>query len=518
MEVGKKLLLISYSSVPAMDNHSAIVTGTVRALSRLFEAIDIIAIKGDFLAHIERYHACRLLRVPLVGDTANERGESFRRAVRRQIESDSYDVVHVRSPLDGIPIQEAREEHGYKVVYEAGTFAFQDAADAHVHDEEISSIEPQLLADEVSCASQADKVLVHSEAARRALQERGVQTSIELVSTGVNIDFYDWEVTPDSPIPTLLCLGRLASFRDVEGVVEALHRVLEITPVRLRWAGEANAERRELFHSFAMELGVEHAVSFEPAPDAEDLPRLISSSSICLLPAAPIERYLKWGDLPTGMLEFLACRCPIVAPRIAGVEEIVRDGTEAMLYTPGDPSGLTSAILFLLRNPRHRQLLAKRGYRRTREQYCESGLRRRIRHAYHELLGIDQRSPDALVRPPSKRSTLAGESAPEPITAVMEAAEESRRVKVGGDTRRVHGVEGEEEHSDTQPNINLKDTNIDFERNEDRAWVLPETTPHAKQLVDTPLPKMSRPVAVEIEDTSRIMAQESTPERNERDK
>jgi glycosyltransferase involved in cell wall biosynthesis len=505
MDGGKKLLLISYSSVPVADRHSAIVTATVRALARTFETIDVVAIKGDFISHIERFHGGRLLRVPTSGDSAIERCESFRRAVRRQIDSDTYDVVHVRSPIEGVPICDARATNDFKVVYEVGVFAVDDTSESKVHDEELASLESQLGDEDLRCAERADLVIVHSEAALRTLRKRGIKTRAEVISGGVNIDAFDWEMTEDPAIHTLLCLGRLVPSRDPLGVIEAVRRVLEVMPVRLRWIGEPSAARRDAFKEYAVELGVDRAVSLEPPVPADELPRLIGAATVCLAPAAPTPRFVEWGDLPEGLLEFMACRKAVVAARTAGVEEIARDGTEAMLYAPGDPAGLTSGILFMLRNARHRQLLAKRSYRRVREEFCESSMRRRVVHAYGELLGLDGSSlvdgDEAGLPGTDGSNEVSDEIAVESVTAVMEAAEGSRRVRVEGNTRRVQAGTEEDERTDTQPNIRMKDSEAS---DSGQAWVLPETTPHAKLPSSTPPPRAKHRPTVEVEDTSRF--------------
>lgn len=515
MDAGKKLLLISFSSIPTLDQHSATVTSVVRALGRLFEQIDVVALKGEFLAHIERYYTSRLLRVPLVGDTVVERTDSFRRAVRRQIESETYDVVHVRSPLEGIPIWKGRPDKGYLIVYEASTFSVLDSIDTELHDEELLALDAQMVQDEVRCAEHADLVVVHSEAGRQTLRARGVSTPIELVPRGVNIDVFDWEASPRPEVPTALCLGRLGSWRDVPTVLEATRRVLEIVPLRLRWVGEPNAKRREAFNTYAAELGIDHAVSFEAAPEAEEVPQLLSAVTLGIAPAAPTERYLEWGDQPTGLLEYMACRLPVIAARVPGVEEIVRDGTEALLYPPGDADSLTSAVLFLIRNSRHRDLLAKRGYRRVREQFCESSTRRLTLSVYRDLLGLTGEGGAGTDLPAESTASTATDdlldAAQEPITAVMEVAEESRRVRVGGDTSRVQGLPQEEEHYDTQPHIDMKNAQIEEVPEDDNtAWVLPETTPHAERPADLEsVPPQPPSVTVEIEDTSRIVSHES---------
>jgi glycosyltransferase involved in cell wall biosynthesis len=467
MDANGKLLLITFSPIPLMDKHSAMVTGAVRALNRLFESIDVVSLKGDYLSHIERFHTSRLLRVPLVGDDGMEQSESFRRAVRRQIDSEVYDVVHVRSPLEGLPVSEAKAEKGYRLVYEAGTFAVHDAIGYIGGEASLSALEAQIRREELICASRADLIIVHSETAKRALQAKGIGGSIEVIPNGVNIDVYDWEPALEAAVPILLCLGRMESWRDVTTVLESVRRTLAVTPIKLRWIGEPDDARREHLRAVAADLGISQAVSLEPPVEAAELPQIISSATICLVSVQPIERFTEWGDQPPGLMESLACQRPVIAARTAGIEEAVRDGTEALLYTPGDAASLTSSLLFLLRNTGHRRLLAKRGYRRVREQFCESSQRRQVVQAYRELLGLASGYTKIVgdfgkdSQPPPPPVVVQGD---EPVTAVMRTAEEAHAAPIDSDTAqiRVH-----DEHIDAEPSVEV--TELDDEPKE-QSW------------------------------------------------
>ena len=71
--------------------------------------------------------------------------------------------------------------------------------------------------------------------------------------------------------------------------------------------------------------------------------------------------------LPVVLMEAMALKLPIVAPRIAGIPELVEDGESGLLYAPREWDELTSAVQRLLDAPEERERLAASA-RRTVEQ------------------------------------------------------------------------------------------------------------------------------------------------------
>lgn len=53
----------------------------------------------------------------------------------------------------------------------------------------------------------------------------------------------------------------------------------------------------------------------------------------------------RWPEnAPLVLLEARAARCPVVAPAIGGVPELVEEGVDGLLYRPGDPADLARAL------------------------------------------------------------------------------------------------------------------------------------------------------------------------------
>jgi glycosyltransferase involved in cell wall biosynthesis len=67
-----------------------------------------------------------------------------------------------------------------------------------------------------------------------------------------------------------------------------------------------------------------------------------------------------WENLPHTVLEALAVGTPVIATAVGGVPEVVHDGENGLLVTPGDPEALAAAM---------------------RRFFADDGLRRRLAEA-----------------------------------------------------------------------------------------------------------------------------------------
>ena len=212
---------------------------------------------------------------------------------------------------------------------------------------------------------------------------------------------------------------------------------------------------------------------------------------------------------------------PLKEEGYARIDFFVRDGTEALFFTPGDPAGLASAVLFLLKNPRQRRLLADRGYRRVREHFSASAQRRLLLESYLRLVGPGSVGASPQAAPTEDLDGDAGETEGTPssvdiVTAVMHAVEETSRIQVQGDGAPVEGAPTEE-HADTNPSIEAK-VPAEHPRSETGTWLLPEARPATENAPaddDTGRVKTRKvhPEALKTEDTSRIAGERPTGER-----
>jgi hypothetical protein len=88
---------------------------------------------------------------------------------------------------------------------------------------------------------------------------------------------------------------------------------------------------------------------------------------------------------PTKILEYMACRRAIVAPRRETLTQVVENNREALLFEPGDPIDLARKVLRLLGEPQLRDRIAHNAYERVRREFTASAARRALRSAYRVL-------------------------------------------------------------------------------------------------------------------------------------
>jgi glycosyltransferase involved in cell wall biosynthesis len=94
----------------------------------------------------------------------------------------------------------------------------------------------------------------------------------------------------------------------------------------------------------------------------------------------------KWGEgCPTSVLEGFAHNLPVVAYRIDGIPELISDGIDGILVSPGDSAGLESAILKLLKATQLAAEMGAKGRAKVEERFTLSHCAREHAKAFSHL-------------------------------------------------------------------------------------------------------------------------------------
>jgi len=162
---------------------------------------------------------------------------------------------------------------------------------------------------------------------------------------------------PQNP-SVLLAAARLVPEKGLDVLLRSLPTVLQDFPTLQTIVGGDGPERAPLEH-LAVELGISHAVSFPGWLDPQQVPVQMNRATLTVVPS-------RWQE-PFGLVAIQSMQVarPVVASRVGGIPEIVKDGETGLLVPPDDPAALSHAILRILHNPVKAAQMGLRGRERA---------------------------------------------------------------------------------------------------------------------------------------------------------
>jgi len=262
-----------------------------------------------------------------------------RRAVRRRLRADPYDVVV--EDINKLPLyltQLTDLPFCAIIPHLFGTTAFAEAS---------WPIAALVWAAERPIPRVYRRAAFHviSESTRDDLVRRGVpRERIEVIYPGVAATWYCPDgAAPRARTPTFLYVGRLKRYKGVEIALRALALAREArADLALEIAGQGDDRPR--LERLAQALGVREAVQFLGFVPEEEKRRLLRRAWAVVFPS-PKEG---WG---ISNVEAAGCGTPALASDSPGLRESVRDGETGFLVPHGDARALADRMLALAAEP-----------------------------------------------------------------------------------------------------------------------------------------------------------------------
>jgi glycosyltransferase involved in cell wall biosynthesis len=171
------------------------------------------------------------------------------------------------------------------------------------------------------------------------------------------------------------CVGRLVAIKDHATLFEAARQVLERHPdTTFVLAGDG--ELREQLTATARRLLGDRVIFMGWV---QDLPALYAACDVVALTS-------QLEGTPVALIEASAAGKPVVATRVGGVREVVRDGNTGWLVAPGDPGGMAANIAALLEDPEGAKRMGQEGALWVRDRFDQERLAVDLTELYGELL------------------------------------------------------------------------------------------------------------------------------------
>jgi N-acetyl-alpha-D-glucosaminyl L-malate synthase BshA len=181
---------------------------------------------------------------------------------------------------------------------------------------------------------------------------------------------------PDRPNEKLIV--HISNFRPVKRILDVVDTFLAVRdelPARLLLVGDG-PDRAKVE---ARCRGCAHCKDIVFLGNLPLVEEILVGADLFLLPS-------ETESFGLAALEALSCEVPVVATRVGGLPEVVRDGECGFLLPLGDVYGMAAAALRLLRDEPLRRAFGAAGRRRAVEEFAQDAVVRLYRDLYERTL------------------------------------------------------------------------------------------------------------------------------------
>lgn len=158
-------------------------------------------------------------------------------------------------------------------------------------------------------------------------------------------------------------IGRLGYPKRNELLLEAVASLPPHLSPQIWLVGEGEDEAK--LAELARQRGLQARVRFFGY--RKDIPDVLSASDV-LVVSSDTE------GMPITVLEAMAMRCAVVSTRVGAIPQVLKDGRDAWLVTPGNPAALAAALAETLGHPEMAQARAESAYQEYHRAYSRDAM------------------------------------------------------------------------------------------------------------------------------------------------
>ncbi len=183
---------------------------------------------------------------------------------------------------------------------------------------------------------------------------------------GVNLDIF---LPPKSPRSdaVVLSVGRLVEKKGFRYLIEAID-ILQRQGVKLDCRIIGDGEEKIALKSLILKLNLGRTVKLLGGLPQDVVLRSMQEAAVFVLPAIIADDGNR-DALPTVLLEAMATGLPVISTDVVGIPEILDKGKCGLIVAQKDSEGLAKAMAGLLRHPRQRRRLSRRGREKAERDF-----------------------------------------------------------------------------------------------------------------------------------------------------
>lgn len=295
------------------------------------------------------------------------------RLARRSLDAE-IQLLHAHTPRTGMIASLVSRRTGIPWVYHVHSPAARDST--RILQNSINDVVERL------SLMNASRIITVSKSLRREMLRRGwSRRRLVAIANGVaeqesifaidRIDQSEW---------TLGMVALIRPRKGIEVLLQALKEVLVRNPnVRLDVIGSFETPEYESHvRELSRQLNVESAVRWKGF--TRDVTHALRDLDALVLPS------LFGEGMPMVVLEALAVGLPVIATRVEGTPEVVRDGREGYLAQPADPISLGRTIEKMIGDRHVWCQMSQQAWYRHREAFSDVRMAQCLAHTYESTL------------------------------------------------------------------------------------------------------------------------------------
>ncbi|MFH0840349.1 MAG: glycosyltransferase [Candidatus Omnitrophota bacterium] len=216
---------------------------------------------------------------------------------------------------------------------------------------------------------------------------------IRLIPRGVNLDEFKFlkqdadsgsEKSPRKKDFVIGVISRITPLKGHADLFRAVAMIFRKMPnVKLLVVGDAPHSKpryREELEALTRQLGISSVVEF--MGQRPDIPEILSKLDVLVLPTRTPEAF---GRV---IIEAQAVGIPVVATRVGGITDIIRDGENGLLAFPEDPLAIAEAITKLFKDSGLARSIAVRARKDVEEKYSLTSMAEKTVKVYEDAIKL----------------------------------------------------------------------------------------------------------------------------------
>ena len=214
----------------------------------------------------------------------------------------------------------------------------------------------------------ADNIVFITESFKDEIQKKlkwiYQKKKIRVISNGIDLNFF--KPAPRHPISEKVTIGmqsRLVSIKDHPTLIKAFAIVKKQMPLlktELKIAGSGN--QSETLKTLVDQLKLNDYVIFTGLLNEKDLLDFMHSLDIYV--------HSSYGEVMSmALMQAMACRVPIVASDVPGINNMIKNNDTGILVPPKDETAMANAVLDLINNKSHAEKIKNAAYNEATQHF-----------------------------------------------------------------------------------------------------------------------------------------------------